>query len=106
MMRVKIRQPSPSYAEIELNGVQVEDAVRGLTVTMRAGHLPELELDPVVEDVSLDADQAQVYVSAAARHLLIMMGWTPPEVERGPVPDGDQDRDEAPATGSAPGSSD
>jgi len=95
-MHAKISQSSPSRADVELNGVKVEDSIRGLTVTMRAGDLPRLELDPVVVDVSVELGDAQVYVSPATRHLLIMLGWTPPEVgDHEQVHTDDQDREDA-----------
>jgi hypothetical protein len=101
----KIYQSGPVDAMIELDGQNVADSIRGLTVTLKAGDLPTLVLDPVVEDISLELENPQVYVSAAARHLLIKIGWTPPEAERGPVRNEDHEWLEEDPARSDPGSS-
>jgi len=77
-MQVAIFQDNPKEASILLDGVNVADAVRGVNVIMRAQDLPQVELDLVVVDVSLNLDQPQIMIPASTRHLLIELGWTPP----------------------------
>lgn len=77
-MRVEIYQSNPREASIKIDGVNVADAVRGVAVNLGPDQLPEVVLDLVVVDVSLDLDHTQLFIPASTRHLLIEMGWTPP----------------------------
>jgi hypothetical protein len=78
MRKVEIYQDKPNQASIKLDGVNVADSVRGVRVGLSPDCLPQVELDLVVVDVSLDLDHSQVFIPASARHLLIELGWTPP----------------------------
>lgn len=78
-MKVDIYQGKPYDASVKLDGVNVADAVRGVAVIMRAGDLPQVDLDLVVVDVSMELDGSQILIPAATRHLLIELGWTPPQ---------------------------
>jgi len=78
MKRVEIYQGRPNEASIKLDGVNVADSVTGVKVNMGVDQLPEIELDLVVIDVSLDLGHPQILIPASTRHLLIELGWTPP----------------------------
>jgi hypothetical protein len=78
VMKVDIYQSKPHEATIKVDGVNVADSVQGVRVNLGYDHLPQVELDLVVVDVSLDLDHSQVFIPPSARHLLIEMGWTPP----------------------------
>lgn len=64
---------------VELDGQDISNAVRGLYVDMRAGHVPQVTLDLVVIDVTeLGAERAQVLIDPSTRELLRAAGWMPP----------------------------
>lgn len=79
MKKIEIHQEKPWEASILLDGVNVADSVRGVNVALSYDHLPQVELDLAIIDVSLDLDHPQVYIPASTRHLLIELGWIPPE---------------------------
>lgn len=61
-----------------VNGHDLTDAVCGVSVTSRAGHLSEVELDLRVYMVDTYGDGAEVLIPPATRDALIALGWTPP----------------------------
>ncbi len=70
--------------ECVINGVDVRNAVRGLTYRYETGYVPTLTLDlPIVDATEMGSDGVKVVMPAATRDLLIAAGWTPPEGDRG-----------------------
>jgi hypothetical protein len=93
LKRIEIHQEKPWEASIMLDGVNVADSVRGVKVGLGYDHLPVVELDLAIIDVSLDLGQPQIMIPASTRHLLIELGWTPPMpsyrvnlIKGGPLP--------------------
>lgn len=74
---------SQSYGRsaVHLNGVDISDAVRGVTLKVDCNHLPVAELDVVVFEMDGEVDGADVviHVPERTRRLLVTLGWTPPE---------------------------
>ena len=67
---------------VELDGEDISDAVRALSVEMDATSPAVVMIAPLVQDLSVELDEPQIYLSPAARHLLIKLGWVPPEPEQ------------------------
>lgn len=66
-------------ATVVLDGVELQDGLAGLTLTMCAGELPQLRLDPLVITTAVDyKGPAAAHVHPGAREVLIALGWTPP----------------------------
>lgn len=78
MKKIEIHQEKPWEASILLDGVNVADSVRGVKIDLGYDHLPQVELDLAIIDVSLDLGHPQIMIPASTRHLLIELGWTPP----------------------------
>lgn len=66
---------------VELDGEDVSDAVRALSVEMSSTDMPVVMIAPMVQDLSVELAEPQIYISPAARHLLIKLGWTPPDTD-------------------------
>lgn len=77
---VRLRAAGASDQHLEINGVQINNAVRSAVIEVRAGELPAMALElAVFED--LDAEgYACVTLSNGTRDLLNKAGWVPPEV--------------------------
>lgn len=63
---------------VKVDGHDISDSVRGLTLSARAGHVSSLVLD-----LRVDADEfsgeAHVYIPAETAATLVALGWTPPD---------------------------
>lgn len=66
---------------MELNGEDVSDAIRALSVEMSVAEPAVVMIAPVVQDLSVELHEPQIYISPPARHLLIKLGWTPPDTD-------------------------
>lgn len=70
----------PGGTEIRLDGQDIVNAVRGVSLTMGVDQSPTLELDiSHVEVTRLELEDVEVTLPTATRELLIDMGWTPPQ---------------------------
>lgn len=67
---------------VTLGGVELQNGIVGLNLTLRSGELPTLRLDPLVvtSDVRVDGPVTAI-VMPAAHDVLVALGWTPPEVK-------------------------
>lgn len=63
---------------ITVDGHDVSNAVRGYTVSQRAGGRADVLLDLVVVDLTADVEKANVHINQYAADLLMLAGWTPP----------------------------
>ena len=64
---------------VMVDGTNTASALAGLTLTMRHDHLPALELDLNLVDVTELADlDAQVILGPGVAEALVALGWTPP----------------------------
>jgi hypothetical protein len=75
---LRITSEARTMAKIELDGTDVSNAVKGLTLTMKPGQLPTAVLEIPVVDLSSEPGEANVHISDATRDLLVQIGWTPP----------------------------
>lgn len=80
---VRITQREGIFHSVELNGQDVSGALRGLNVNIRAGEIPSVTMNVLVEKTEGDFPEADLYIPEATRQLLIQFGWTPP-VEEAP----------------------
>lgn len=64
--------------KIEIDGHDVTDTVRGITLKAGAGCVPHLVLDLVIHAGEIDG-QADVHVPADTAAALVDLGWTPPD---------------------------
>lgn len=78
MSALRIISASRTMATVELDGVDVSKAVCGLTMKMKAGHLPNVVLEVLVLDLSTESE-ADARIPDETRELLLKLGWTPPE---------------------------
>ncbi|WP_406462975.1 hypothetical protein OHB07_16200 [Streptomyces sp. NBC_00111] len=62
---------------ILVNGRDISHCVRGLTFTADVGSKPALDLDLVLDEVTVDG-QALVSVPSHTADVLTSLGWTPP----------------------------
>jgi hypothetical protein len=70
---------SGNLHHVVLDGVDLSAGLRSASLTLSAGDLPLLELDPIVVEIDATyAGEAMVHVSDRAADLLISFGWTPP----------------------------
>ncbi|MDN5750297.1 MAG: hypothetical protein L0H64_17600 [Pseudonocardia sp.] len=68
-----------AHGRVELDGVELQDGLLGLTLSLGHGQLPTLVLDPAVVAADVDIDgPVEVSVPHAARQMLVALGWTPP----------------------------
>lgn len=77
MSSLRITGGTHTSATLELDGTDISNATKGLTLTMRAGHLPVAVLEVPVTDLSTET-QADVRISDEVCELLVGLGWTPP----------------------------
>lgn len=72
----------PGQVHVEVDGNDISKALRGLTVRLGAGHLPEVELDLSVIDVTdFGMPEVMVHIPEAVHDALVKLGWTPPPEE-------------------------
>ena len=74
---VKVDTKGPS-GTLELDGVDISNALSGFAVQQRAGHLAKVTLEPLVVEYTGHHGEALVHIAPEARDLLISLGWTPP----------------------------
>lgn len=83
MSTISISNMRPSIAKIEIDGVDISNAIRSFTLTHGYGQHPVLELELALIDVTtLDAPEAEYLLTSATRDALLAMGWTPPAAEQ------------------------
>lgn len=71
--------PGTSSCKVKLNGEEIQNSVRGLTIWGDPARPFEVELKVhVFETFRFESEEAKVFVSDDARDLLIKLGWTPP----------------------------
>lgn len=63
---------------VEVDGQDITNGVRALTLHARAGDLTELHLDMAVHETTTVTGEAQVFMGDSARDALMRLGWTPP----------------------------
>jgi hypothetical protein len=68
---------------VEVDGVDISRALIGLSLNIRAGDMPSVVLDVIVEEVPTQLDEVRAYLPDATKELLVRLGWTPP-VEEAP----------------------
>lgn len=76
---LSITQREGIFHNVELNGQDISRSLKGLTVTLRAGAVPSVTLNVLVEKIGSDFPEADLYIPQATRDLLAQFGWTPPE---------------------------
>lgn len=70
----------PGGTVIRLDGHDITQVMRELTLNVGAGVVPSLDLTiPVFEGMRLGLEEVQVYLPDETRELLVRIGWTPPE---------------------------
>jgi hypothetical protein len=74
--RVRIDAASGS-AVVEVNGVNIADAVTGADIRLEAGRLPEIRLE-LVTMTNVYFDRVEISIPAETRKALLHLGWTPP----------------------------
>jgi hypothetical protein len=63
-----------------VDGVDLSMGMRSAVLTLAAGELPTLVLDPLVTTLDgAELEHARVVVTDHAAAALIVLGWTPPE---------------------------
>ena len=72
-LRIRKREDEWGYL-VELDGHDVSNALRGLTLEINAGDMPTATLRVVAEEV-------RAYLPDATKELLVRLGWTPPTEE-------------------------
>jgi hypothetical protein len=71
--------PGTSSCKVLLNGEEIQNSIRGLTIKGEAGGVFGVELDlTLIDDLGFDTPDANVFLPDHTRHLLIRLGWTPP----------------------------
>nr|WP_024067041.1 hypothetical protein [Streptomyces sp. F2]AHC28120.1 hypothetical protein pFP3.18c [Streptomyces sp. F2] len=74
----RIRLDAQGMGTVEVDGHDISPAVRGLTLSAKAGHLPRLVLDLLVFTGEIDGE-AQVHIPDDTAATLVALGWTPPD---------------------------
>ncbi|MFJ3037721.1 hypothetical protein [Streptomyces tendae] len=65
---------------VELDGHDISNALRGLSLNLDSSPVAEARLDVIAEDVSTHAE-VLVCLPDATKDLLVRLGWTPPAEE-------------------------
>lgn len=77
--RILPNTPTLGRFAVELDGVEVTQALTSATLDLRGGEFPVLTLELVAVEVgSIDMDNARVFLGGATVELLGRAGWTPP----------------------------
>ncbi|MEV4096969.1 hypothetical protein [Streptosporangium saharense] len=64
---------------VRLNGQDIAQDLRGLSLALGTDRFPKVELDlAVFEVVQLDLEDVQVHIPTSTHELLTRLGWTPP----------------------------
>lgn len=66
------------HGTVELDGVDVSRAIRGVRIDATATELPQVTLDLAVFEIEVDAENSRVHVSDEAAALLVELGWQRP----------------------------
>ncbi|MFI6251506.1 hypothetical protein [Streptomyces sp. NPDC051016] len=66
---------------VELDGVDISNALLGLSLNVRAGDMPTVVLDVVAKKIPAELDEVRAYLPDATKDLLVRLGWTPPAEE-------------------------
>jgi hypothetical protein len=74
--QVRIESDAKGHGRVEIDGREVE-CVRGVVARIQAGDLPQIELDLVIFEASIDSE-AEVVIRADTHAFLVGLGWTPP----------------------------
>lgn len=70
--------------KVELDGVDIANGIRSLVLTMRAGELPTLQIDPLIlSSEVIESHFVHTTVDERAHAVLVSLGWTPPCSEPG-----------------------
>lgn len=80
MSRLEIvtKGPSGDGAVVRLDGTEIQNALRGLSLDMEVGEITTARLDVLVVDTTDFDGDVSAHIPEAARELLIKLGWTPP----------------------------
>lgn len=71
----------PGGTQIELDGVDIANAVTGLSLRMGVDSLPEVTLGVMLHELDTELEHPRVNVPDTTRDLLVRLGWTPPAEE-------------------------
>lgn len=67
---------------ITVDGHDLSNATRGISLRSEVGQMPEILLDLVViETTRIDAEEVEVTIPTATAEALVALGWTPPATE-------------------------
>jgi len=75
--RVVLRPGHPPDLTIVIDGVELKQTTRAITIRGEVGTFPTIELEMFIETVDADVEGC-VELAEATRRLLVGMGWTPP----------------------------
>lgn len=64
---------------VELDGRDVSNALRGVSLDLEAGELPRVLLDVLVYDLTTNLEPENIEVPSYTAELLESIGWTPPK---------------------------
>jgi hypothetical protein len=69
-------------SRVEIDGHDITNAVRGLTIHGEAGSLADITLDLLILDVTeMQDEHARIFIPEETRAALLALGWTPPPDE-------------------------
>lgn len=81
MAKIKIWSDGRYEQGAKLDGEDISRAIKGIEFSMEVGVPAEVRLDLAVFEMEVDAEDAKVHLTNAARDLLIRSGWRAPEDE-------------------------
>jgi hypothetical protein len=66
--------------KLVVDGIDLSRGLRGAQLSLAAGELPTLTVDPIIYNLDgADLGTARVVVTDQAAKALVALGWTPPE---------------------------
>jgi hypothetical protein len=75
----RIESTGPGQYRALIGDHDISNSVRGVRLDMKGGHLPGIELDLVLWEVTVELDKEPVYrIPPETEKALIALGWTPP----------------------------
>jgi hypothetical protein len=77
---LRVASRGPWNARVELDGLDVSNAVESVAVTYRFGESPTAVLKLAgLPDAQAAAEDTEIVLPDETRALLVALGWTPPE---------------------------
>lgn len=86
MRTARLNLTGPNGGTVEINGRDISDSIRGVTVQHSIGHHPQLTLDVRVHVSEVEGEAVVVLLPESTAAALVALGWTPPAEQ----PIGDQ----------------